>query len=64
MTTEYIDMTPTWLETAHMLMVVLENGTPAGRKAAREELRRMARLADAYVAQQNVASQQSAQTLG
>lgn len=45
-----IDMTPTWEETGVMLIRILEDGNETGRKNARVELMRMARLADAYVA--------------
>jgi hypothetical protein len=38
----YIDMTPTWPEAARIIAAALENGTGAGRDAARAELFRMA----------------------
>lgn len=43
---EYVDATPTWSE----ILPVLLSGAEYGVKAAREELQRMAKLADAYVA--------------
>lgn len=43
---EYIDATPTWSE----ILPVLLAGAEHGVATAREELHRMARLADAYVA--------------
>lgn len=43
---EYVDATPTWAE----ILPVLLSGAEHGVQAAREELQRMARLADAYVA--------------
>lgn len=44
--THYIDMTPTWEETARMLIAVLENGTFEGKKMARDEIVRMGRIID------------------
>ncbi|MCR5870665.1 MULTISPECIES: hypothetical protein [unclassified Sphingomonas] len=46
-----IDLTPTWEETAGIISMILQNGNYDGIKAAEAELFRMARLADAYVAQ-------------
>ena len=43
---QYIDATPTWAEILPVLLMGAENGV----QSAREELFRMARLADAYVA--------------
>lgn len=43
-----IDCTPTWLEILPAILVLLENGTPAGIKQAKKELKNMARAADAY----------------
>ena len=45
-----IDATPTWEAVVPLLMAVIENGTFEGRAAAEQELRRMAKLADLYVA--------------
>jgi hypothetical protein len=41
-----IDMTPTWAAIAPVIAAALEDGTEAGKDAARTELRRMAQLAD------------------
>ena len=46
MATEYIDITPTWRAIVPLLMAGIE----AGSGIAREELYRMAELADRYVA--------------
>ena len=43
-----IDMTPTWTETARMLLVILENGTDEGKGMARKEVMRMGEIIDAY----------------
>lgn len=45
-----IDLTPTWSATLQVCLIALENGAPEGQRMAREELARMAKLADAYVA--------------
>lgn len=45
MTQEYIDVTPTWRAIVPLLLA----GFEAGSSAAREELYRMAELADRYV---------------
>ncbi len=49
-----IDITPTWAGVLPIYLGVLENPNAAvvARKAALEELARMAKLADLYVAQQ------------
>lgn len=52
-----IDLTPSWAYVALYIAEALENGTPAGRKAAREELGRMAALADAWVAEHQASSE-------
>jgi len=44
--TQYIEVTPTWEGILPLLLAGAENGSAA----AREELRRMAKLADAYIA--------------
>ena len=49
---EIIDMTPTWSATVAIMIAALESGTPAGKRAAREELGRMARIMDQLVEQQ------------
>jgi len=45
---ETIDVTPTWADVLPVLLTAHANGGPEGQKAAYEELRRMARLADKY----------------
>lgn len=47
---ETIDLTPTWEAILPVLLAVITDGTPKGRTEAEAELRRMARIADAYVA--------------
>lgn len=49
---EYIDLTPTWEAILPTLLLVYTDATPQGRAGALEELTRMARAADAYVALQ------------
>ena len=51
MTEKTIDVTPTWEGIMPMLLVLYTNGNPQGRKDAEAELRRMAKLADLYVAE-------------
>jgi hypothetical protein len=63
-TAEYIDLTPTWQEQARMLIVLLEEGDAKGRKTAREEIMRMAKVADAYVASQKAAQPAPPATMG
>ena len=50
-----IDVTPTWESIVEVLMLALTNGTENGREIAREELRRMAKIADKFVAIQKAA---------
>lgn len=45
-----IDMTPTWEQATRVYLLVLEDGTEAGKVTAREELLRLARQYDALVA--------------
>ena len=45
----FIDATPSWVEMAMVIEVLFRNGTNEGRETARQELRKMGRLADAYV---------------
>lgn len=45
-----IDLTPTWTAVLPIFIAALQDGTPEGQKAAKEELARMAALADQYVA--------------
>lgn len=42
-----IDMTPTWVFAVEIYIAALENGSEKGKQAAREELRRMAKMLDA-----------------
>jgi hypothetical protein len=51
MTTRYIDMTPTWEGLLPYLLTILSDGSFEGQKIARDELTRMAKLADMYVAE-------------
>ena len=53
----YVDMTPTWVETAAMLITILENSDdPKSLRFARDEIMRMGEIIDAY----KVASQENA----
>lgn len=44
--TRTIDLTPSWPQAARIIAAALENGTGAGREAARAELFRMAEILD------------------
>ena len=44
-----IDITPTWEAILPIMLAAVENGTQKGRAIAKEELLRMAKLADLYV---------------
>ena len=44
-----IDLTPTWAGALRMLLLLWTDGDHEGRKVAREELFKMATLADKYV---------------
>lgn len=46
---EYIEVGPNWESAAHMLAVVLVDGTPAGQAEAKQELIRMGRLLDSLI---------------
>ncbi len=46
-----LDVTPTWAEILPTLLIILRDRGEAGKKAAEEELRRMAKIADLYVAE-------------
>jgi hypothetical protein len=46
-----VDITPTWRGILPAILAALTDGTAEGRKIAREELVRMADIADAYVAE-------------
>lgn len=50
MTEKYIDLTPLWERILPALILLIEQGTAEGRKTAIDELTKMAKLADAYVA--------------
>lgn len=50
---EYIDMTPTWEGILPILLDRVVHGNFNAKDLASTELRRMARLADKYVASQN-----------
>lgn len=45
-----INITPTWTTAAKIYLSVLLDGTPEGKKIAREEIMRMANLLDRFVA--------------
>lgn len=47
---QYIDMTPTWGEILPTLLAIVTDGDAKGRAFAREELARMAGLADRFTA--------------
>ena len=47
-----IELPVTWQGTLPIILLVLTDGDAEGRKLAREELTRMAQLADLYAAQQ------------
>lgn len=49
----FIDMKPKWLDILPMMLEVFTGGNASGRQIAREELERMAKLADAHVALRN-----------
>jgi hypothetical protein len=49
-----IDMTPTFAETARILIVLLENGTAEGRQYARDELIRWGQMLDRAKALQDL----------
>lgn len=49
---ETLDITPTWEQASRVYLTLLEAGNAKGQKAAKEELLKMARIADRYVALQ------------
>jgi len=50
MTTQYIDATPSWQSITSSLLVIYETAPkPSNRQWARDEILRMARLADQFV---------------
>lgn len=53
MNTKTIDLTPTWAAALPMLLAALVYGSAEGQRIAREELQRMAELADRLVAEQS-----------
>lgn len=44
-----VNLTPTWEAMTRLYIALLEDGDADGRQTARDELYRMARIADAYV---------------
>lgn len=60
-TTRTIDMRMTWRMAAQIIAAALENGTGAGREAARAELFRMAEILDAMNDQQREAAEAQAE---
>ena len=54
MTTQYVDMTPSWEGLLPYLLTIMRDGTTEGQKLARQELTRMAKMADRYVEYQTV----------
>lgn len=46
----FIDITPTWAATTIALILIIENGDEEGKAFAKEELLKMAKLADLYAA--------------
>lgn len=50
MTTKTIDITPTWSEILPALILLLESPNAEARNTAKDELWRMAKLADKYMA--------------
>ncbi len=49
---EIINLTPTWEQILGVLLMLYDKGDSEGRGTALEELTRMAKLADLYVASQ------------
>ena len=50
---EYIDLTPTWEEITPVMIHIIRSSTdPKSRKTVEDEILRMAKLADLYVALQ------------
>ena len=50
-TTTFVDLTPNWEEMVNVLLMLYVNGDSEGRSTALAEFRKMAKLADAYVAE-------------
>lgn len=53
-----IDMTPTFTETARMLIAVMENGTETGKDFARSEIIKWGTMLDAMKAHQQATKTQ------
>lgn len=53
MTTKTIDLTPTWSEILPALLNMHKSESELGHKVAVEELTKMAKLADKYIAELN-----------
>ncbi len=53
---KYIDATPSWEGILPYLITIMERGSHEGQRLAREELHRMAQLADAAVRMQREAA--------
>lgn len=51
---EVEDCTPTWAGIVGIYINALENGSKDGKQAAREEIKRMAQLADLYVSEHKI----------
>ena len=51
-----VDLTPTWRQVAGVIIAGLENGTPEGKRLAREELYRLADFADGVIAERKGAT--------
>ena len=49
MTTQTVDVTPTWQGILPALLNLLQSDNPKSRQLAESELRRMAGLADGYI---------------
>jgi hypothetical protein len=58
-----IDVTPTWAAVLPILIAAIENGNEKGRKAAREELLRMAQAADKFNAARDEANRWRAEVM-
>lgn len=44
-----INLTPTWSNVADIIILAIEHGTEEGKKMAKDELKKMAKVADLYV---------------
>lgn len=49
---EVVDLAPSWVTAVEIYMAVLEDGTEQGKETARAEIRRLASIADAVIAEQ------------